>query len=475
LFNWLYARKHKGTLVLRIEDTDRERSTEESFHTILDSLTWLGLSWDEGPGQGGEFGPYTQMERLEIYKRYADQLIEEGKAYRCYATKEELEGLRKEAEARKKQFVYPHLWREKGPSDWLDGQPYVVRFKTPLVGQTTFHDEVFGTITTPNNSPSVQDFVLLRSDGIPLYNFGSAIDDMLMKITLVARGRDHLGNTVQQILLYEALGTTAPKFAHLPMMLGPDGKKLSKREAERYDIPVSVTAYRDRGFSAEGLLNYLVRFGWSHGDQEVFSKDELISLFDFDHVSKSDGKFDMKKCLAINHKHLKEEALTPTDRYLEQLAPHLTARGLPPREPSLVQAALATVRERGRTFAETADALDFYLRDHVQWDEKSRQTHLTSLAAERLRGLAALLAEQPSFVAKPLDETVHAWLVTQGLTIKDVAQPARVALTGRAASPPLFDVMEVLGRERTLQRLIDGATWAAQNVPTLSIAPPHHE
>lgn len=469
LFNWLYARRHGGTFVLRIEDTDQARSTEESTRGIFESLQWLGLDWDEGPDKGGPYGPYTQTERLATYRQYADRLVEEGKAYRCYATKEELDKRRKLAEAKKQTFVYPHLWRDKTPADWLEGKPYVIRFKTPLDGETTFHDEVFGDITTPNTSPSVQDFILLRSDGIPLYNFGAVVDDMLMKITLVARGRDHVGNTTPQVLLYGALGAPVPKFAHLPMMLAPDGKKLSKREGRKYNIPITVTrfvdeigpldGYRDLGYSPDALLNYLVRFGWSHGDQEVFSRRDLVEHFDVVGINKSDGKFDAKKCLSIDHEHLKSEALTPADRYLELLGPHLAARGLTAADPADLRAALATVRERARTFVEAAYMLDYYLRDEPAFEDKGRAL-LQPEAAPSLQGLRGVVAGVETFEAKALEEAVNAWLAAEGLNIKDVAQAARAALTGRASSPPLFDVMAALGRERALRRLDAGIALA---------------
>jgi glutamyl-tRNA synthetase len=470
LFNWLYARRFGGTFVLRIEDTDQERSTEESTRGIFDALRWLGLDWDEGPDKGGPYGPYTQTERRALYRQYADRLVEEGKAYRCYATKEELDKLRRLAEAKKQQFVYPHLWRDKTSADWLDGKPYVIRFKTPLTGATTFRDEVFGEVTTPNDSPSIQDFILLRSDGLPLYNFGAVVDDVTMKISLVARGRDHLGNTTHQAMLYRALGAELPRFAHLPMMLAPDGKKLSKREGRKYNIPITVTdyvdelgtlaGYRELGYSPDALLNYLVRFGWSHGDQEIFARRELVEHFDVVGINKSDGKFDAKKCVAVNHDHLKSEALTPTDRYLELLAPHLAARGLAAPDPAYLCRALATVRERARTFAEAAHMLDFYLRDEPEFDDKARAL-LTAEAAPLLRAFRGVVAATEPFEAKALEDATHAWLAAEGRNIKDVAQPARAALTGRTASPPLFDVLTALGRESALKRLDAGAARGA--------------
>ena len=266
LFNWLWARKTKGGFILRIEDTDQERSTRESVAVIFDSLRWLGLDWDEGPEVGGAHGPYTQMERLAVYREFAEKLIASGKAYRCYCTKEELDAQRAALKARdpKAQFRYPGTCRHRNDAP---GLPFVVRFSVPETGSVRYVDQVFGEVVTPNAAQ--QDFVLLRSDGVPLYNFGAVVDDASMGVTLVARGRDHMVNTPPQIMIYEALGQPPPAFAHLPMMLAPNGEKLSKRHGA-----VSVTEYRDQGYSPRAVLNYLARFGWSHGDQEVFSLGE---------------------------------------------------------------------------------------------------------------------------------------------------------------------------------------------------------
>ena len=467
LFNWLYARKHGGVFVLRIEDTDQGRSTDESYRAILESMRWLGLDWDEGPEVGGPHGPYNQMARLALYRQYADRLVEEGKAYRCYATKEELDALRKEAEKQKKQFFYPHLWRDKTRADWLEGRPYVVRYKAPLTGETAFDDEVFGTIKTPNDT--IQDFVMMRSDGVPLYNFGAVVDDVTMAITLVARGRDHMINTPPQVLLYQALGYPVPRLAHLPMMLTPDGKKLSKRDAEKHDIPVPVMAYRDRGFTPDALLNYLVRFGWSHGDQETFTRPELIELFDFKGASRSDGKFDMKKCLAISFKLMKDPAYTTAAEYAARVRPYLAARGLEARDAAKLEAAIATVRERASTYVEAAAALDFYFREALGWDDKARAKFLVPSAAENLRALGEAVSTVEPFTKEPLEARVTAWLAEKGLAIKDVAQGARVALTGRSASPGLFEVMEVLGRELTSRRLAEGAAIAERATATAGV------
>jgi len=461
LFNWLYARKHEGTFILRIEDTDQARSTDESLRAILESMKWLGLDWDEGPGVGGPHGPYKQTERLELYKEFADRMVREGTAYRCYATKEELDRLRKEAEARKQQFFYPHLWRDKTEKDWIEGQPYVVRFKTPLGGETTFNDEVFGAITTPHNQ--IQDFVLMRSDGIPLYNFGAVVDDITMGINLVARGRDHIVNTAPQVLIYKALGYPLPRLAHLPMMLAPDGKKLSKREGRKYGIPISVTnylddegpldGYRELGFTPDALLCYLVRFGWSHGDQEEFTRRELIDLFDFSGASKADGKFDMKKCLAISLKMLKDEKYTPTDDYLRMLAPQLEARGMRPRDRAFMERALLTYRERAQTLAQCAEGFEIYLKELDTIDPALAQKFLTREKAGWLPELRDALAPVSPFIKEELAKKMPEFAAAKGLAMKDIGQPARVALTGRTATPGLDDVMEVLGRDETLKRL----------------------
>jgi glutamyl-tRNA synthetase len=452
LFNWLWARKTGGSFVLRIEDTDQERSTPESKAVILDSLGWLGIDWDEGPGVGGSYGPYTQMERLHVYAEMANKLISAGKAYRCYCTKEELDVQRQALKAKdpKAQFRYPGTCRNR--TDQPD-KPFVVRFKMPEGGSVTYVDKVFGEVTTPNAEQ--QDAVLVRTDGVPLYNFGAVVDDVTMEISLVARGRDHMVNTPPQILLYEALGAKVPDFAHLPMMLAPSVEKLSKRHGA-----VSVSEYRDTGYSPNAVLNYLARFGWSHGDQEVFSLPELVQAFSWEACGRGDGKFDPKKFLAIQHEHLKAPRLTPDAEYAKRVRPFLEARGLDRIDPDKLAKAITTVRERATTFVAAADAMDFYFRAEPVLDEKARAKVLVPAAAPHLAGLAGVLAGDGPWEAKALEERVNAWLAASGLQIKDVAQPARVALTGRTASPGLFDVLEVLGREASLARLEQGKKTA---------------
>jgi glutamyl-tRNA synthetase len=452
LYNWLWARKTGGKLVLRIEDTDQERSTAESRKVIVDSLRWLGLTWDEGPEVGGSCGPYTQMERLAIYRDQAARLVESGKAYRCFCTKEELDAQRAALKARdpKASFRYPRTCRDRKDAPDL---PFVVRFKTPDGGAVTYVDKVFGEVTTPNAAQ--QDFVLLRSDGVPLYNFGAVVDDMTMSITLVARGRDHMVNTPPQILLYEAFGAAPPAFAHLPMMLAANGEKLSKRHGA-----VSVSEYEEKGYSPRAVLNYLARFGWSHGDQEVFSLGELVEAFDWEHCNRSDGKFDAKKFLAINHEHLKAARLTQDAEYAAQTAKFLSARGLDVT-PERVLGCVPLVRERATTFVEAADRLDFVFRDPPAFDEAAVKKLLVPASAAHLATMADLVERAEPWTAAALEQAIEGWVTGAGLAMKDVAQPARVALTGRSASPGLFDVLAVLGRERAVARLRAGGKTAA--------------
>lgn len=435
LFNWLWARKTGGTFVLRIEDTDQERSTDASKAVIMEGLRWCGLDWDEGPSESGDrgaFGPYTQTERLSLYATYAEQLVTAGKAYRCYCTKEELDAQRKLMPS---GFKYPGTCRARTDQPDL---PYVIRFKTEQTGAVTYVDRVFGEIVTPNTE--LQDFVLIRSDGIPLYNFGAVVDDLTMQITLVARGRDHMINTPPQILLYEALGAKVPEFAHLPMMLAPNGERLSKRHGA-----VSVTEYRDQGYAADAVLDYLARFGWSPGEIDVrLSRDQLISAFDWKQCGRGDGKFDPKKFLAFNFDHLKSPALTSDADYIRQVEPFLRVKGD-------VATALPAIRERAQTFVQAAEMLEPFFRDAPVIDPAAA-VHLTDESVARLRELADALAPV-DWTEPALEAGTAAWLTAQGLALKAIGQPLRVALTGRTASPGLYQVMKILGRDRTLARL----------------------
>ena len=444
LFNWLWARKTGGSFILRIEDTDQARSTEASEAAILESLTWLGLDWDEGP--------FAQSERIAIYAEHAERLVRSGNAYRCYCTKAELDAQRSALEQRDATaaFKYPGTCRDRSDEPDL---PYVIRFKTERAGSMTYVDKVFGEITTPNLE--LQDFVLLRSDGIPLYNFGCVVDDITMDITLIARGRDHMINTPPQLLLYRAFAARVPELAHLPMMLAATGEKLSKRHGA-----VSVTEYRDNGYSPDAVLDYLARFGWSAGERERrLSRTELVAAFDWAQCGRSDGKFDPKKFRAIDHDHLKSPHLTPDDEYVRRTLPFLHARGVEATA-ALVGRALPAIRDRAQTFVQAADLLDPLFREPPTLDEKAAKEFLTGAAAPRLRALHDVLAGASEWTAAALERRVSAWLDEAQLALKDVGQPARVALTGRSESPSLYAVLEVVGRERSLARLMRAADAA---------------
>ncbi|HJL16822.1 MAG TPA: glutamate--tRNA ligase [Sandaracinaceae bacterium LLY-WYZ-13_1] len=449
LYNWLWARKQGGTFVLRVEDTDRARSTEASVQAIFDALRWLGLDWDEGPEVGGDHGPYFQTERLATYREHAERLVASGHAYRCYATKEELDAARKEYEEKtgKKGWRYPGWWRDKSPEDWPAGEPFVYRIKVPREGKTGWDDLVKGRVEFEH--AQLQDDVLLRSDGVPLYNFGCVVDDLTMGITLVARGDDHLINTPTQLLLYRALGEEPPQFAHLPMILDERGKKMSKR-----DDAGSVEIYRERGFVPDAVLNYLARLGWSHGDQELFTREELIEAFDWGSVGKEGARYDEKKFISVQAHHLRE---LPGEELAARALPFAEARGLSidPDDPRLVPA-VETVRQRAQTLADVALMIDYYFRDPPEQDEKAARKFLKPKFLEPLKKLRALIAAQEAFDRASLETAVKAWMEENELGFKHYAQAVRVSLSGRSATPGLFEVMEVLGKERCVERLDAG-------------------
>jgi glutamyl-tRNA synthetase len=342
-------------------------------------------------------------------------------------------------------FTYPGTCRNR--TDQPD-KPFVVRFRAPESGSVTYVDLVFGAVTTPNSAQ--QDFVIVRSDGVPLYNFGAVVDDVTMGITLVSRGRDHMVNTPPQILLYEALGYAPPQFAHLPMMLAPSGEKLSKRHGA-----VSVGEYRTMGYPPMGVLNYLVRFGWSYGDEEIFSREDLIKKFDFANVGKADGKFDPKKFADVAFEHLKRPDLTAVDRYADMVRPFLADTGIAAPDAAKLAAAIPTIRERARTLKEAADAMSYYFRDPV-FDEKAKKKFLTPDSAPRLAEIRTALASLEPWTDKAIEAAMTGWLAAHNLAMKDIAQPMRVALTGRSVSPGVYEVLAVLGKEESLARIDRG-------------------
>jgi glutamyl-tRNA synthetase len=452
LYSWLFARRHGGKFVLRIEDTDKERNTPEAVQAIFDGMRWAGLDWDEGPDVGGPFGPYRQTERLDLYRSYAERLLASGHAYRCFATQEEKEAARAAFVAKggkAEGFVFESPWRDRTDGD--PSKPHVIRFKTSKDGATGWPDLVRGHLEIPNRE--LQDFVLVRGDGIPLYNFACVVDDLTMKISHVVRGEEHILNTAPQILMYRAFGAEPPLFAHCPVILAQNGQKLSKRHAS-----VSVSEYREQGYLPDAMLNYLVRLGWSHGDQEIFTKAELIEKFDFEHVGAGGAKYDLKKLAAVQGEHIR---LLDGARIAELALPFVKARGLDvaASDPRLVPA-FESVRLRASTLADAAERVDFYFRAEPALDEAAAKKFLVPAVAPLLFGLAELVQTAPEFAAEPLEAAVNAWLAERGIAMKDVAQAARVALTGRGAAPGLFEIMLVLGKAESVRRLAEGARRA---------------
>ena len=436
LFNYLFARHAKGVNILRIEDTDRERSTQEYTDFILKGLEWLGLEWDEGP--------FHQTERMELYKEHVEKLLKEGKAYRCYCTPEELDARRKALLAAGKKPKYEGKCRDLDQgSGTTDQKPYCIRFKAPQGGVVAFADICRGEISF--NRDELDDMIILRTDGTPTYNFTVVVDDVTMNITHVIRGDDHLNNTPRQIQLYEAFNYPTPRFAHLPMILGPDKQKLSKRHGA-----VSVVEYKTLGFLPEAMLNYLARLGWSHGDQEIFSKKELIEYFDLHTVGKSPSVFDIEKCTWVNSQHM---AKLTDEELVSWTKPYLASLGLSVTDDRFAAKALHSERERGKTLKELAEITAFYLREEVVWDEAAVKKWLSEEGKNKLKRLHEKLVPLKTWDEKNIHEAFNS--VTKELNITkmvELAQPCRVALTGTTVSPGIFEVMEILGQEKVLKR-----------------------
>ncbi len=440
LFNWLWARRMGGTFILRIEDTDRERSTQAAVDAIFEGMRWLGLDWDEGPDVGGPHGPYFQTQRLGLYQAQAEKLVREGKAYACYCTREELEAQRKAAEAANLPFRgYPGTCRDK-PYD--PSRPHVIRFRVPEGGETTFVDLIKGAISTPHET--LQDEVILRRDGVPLYNFGAVVDDVTMQVNLVGRGDDHVNNTARQILMYQALGYPVPTFAHFPMILGPDKAKLSKRHGA-----TSVMAYRDMGYLPQALVNYLVRLGWSHGDQEIFSLQELVQVFDMKDVGQTAGVFNPSKLAWVNHEWLKK---LPDEELARRALPYFQAAGLPARDDAKLRHVCAVARVRADTFGDYVKQFRYFYAPPEQ-DPKARAKFLTADARPVLQEIREGVAALPALDTAALEKLFQDAAARRGVGLGKVAQPVRVALTGGTASPGMYDVVQILGRDETLARL----------------------
>ena len=434
LFNWLYARHHGGMFILRIEDTDRSRSTDENIGDIVAALRWLELDWDEGPPSPG----YRQTERFDLYREHARRLVAAGRAYYCACTPEQLEAERAEAQAKNETFRYSGRCRALGLTAGA------LRLRIPEEGTTVVDDLIHGPVTFDHRQ--LDDWILLRSDGTPTYNFCVVVDDVTMRISHVIRGNDHLSNTPKQVLCYEALGYPVPAFAHVSMILGPDRARLSKRHGA-----TSVQAYREQGILPEAMVNYLARLGWSSGDQEIFSRAELVERFDIKDVSSSGAIFDQTKLEWLNHEYIK----TVDGRRLATLVtPFLTPAGLtPPAEATRFVGMLDTLRERGKTLRELVEVGRFYFERPSEYDARSASKLFTPAGVERLGALSERLAAVEPFTPASLEALYRELAEAMGLKLVDLAQLTRLAVTGRTASPPLFDVLGLLGREETLARL----------------------
>ncbi|MDJ1156783.1 glutamate--tRNA ligase [Chelatococcus sp. SYSU_G07232] len=445
LFNWLYARRHGGKMLLRIEDTDRERSTEAAIKAILDGLSWLGLTWD-----GDVVYQYARAAR---HREVAEQLLRAGKAYYCYASQQELEEMREQARREGRPMRYDGRWRDRDPSEAPAGVKPVIRLKAPTDGETVIEDEVQGRVTWQNKD--LDDLVLLRSDGTPTYMLAVVVDDHDMAVTHVIRGDDHLTNAARQKQIYDALGWDVPRFAHIPLIHGPDGAKLSKRHGA-----LGVDAYRSMGYIPAALRNYLVRLGWSHGDQEIFSTEEMIAAFDLASVGRSPARFDFAKLENLNGHYMRladdEDLIRAIEAILPELGP---SRGLGTTfDPSLrrkLLAAMPGLKERAKTLVELLDSASYlYARRPLALDEKAK-----GLLGDDGRGRLAIVLPRLEAIADWSAETTEAAVrgvaEETGLKLGQLAQPLRAALTGRATSPGLFDVMAVLGRDESLSRLRD--------------------
>ena len=439
LFNWLFARNHGGKFILRIEDTDLSRSTEESIQEILESMRWLGLDWDEGP--------FRQTERQEIYSQKVEQLLAAGKAYSCYCTPEELD--RKRSEAQKAGLKPKYDGTCRNLSDVPKGAPSVIRFKAPLEGSVVVEDLLRGKVVF--DITELDDLIIQRTDGTPTYNFVVVVDDSEMGITHVIRGDDHLSNTPRQCLLYDALDYARPQFSHISMILGQDKARLSKRHGA-----TSALAYRDMGYLPDAMINYLARLGWSHGDQEIFSRKELIEHFSFDSVNTSAAIFDTDKLSWVNEQYIQS---TPLEELAQHLAPHLVATGVLAKDHELniqeIAKVIPCLRGRAKTLIEMAEKSAFFFKKQVEFDEKARSKFLTDEVKPLLGKLIAGLSALDDFSNDKIESLFKKTVEEESLKLGKLAQPVRVALTGTTVSPGIYDVILLLGKEQTLKRLRD--------------------
>jgi glutamyl-tRNA synthetase len=434
LFNWLLARKEHGKFILRIEDTDVARSTQESVDAILQGMTWLGLDWDEGP--------FYQSDNFPLYKEYVQKLLAAGKAYKCYCSSEELEAKREQALKDGGKPKYDGTCRDLPPLE-DDGRPYVVRFKAPQEGTTSWVDAIKGKISFENSE--LDDLIIQRTDGTPTYNFVVVIDDIAMAMTMVIRGDDHVNNTPRQILLYQALGSPVPTFAHVPMILGADKARLSKRHGA-----TSVMAYRDMGFLPEAMVNYLVRLGWSYGDEEIFSLEDLIQKFAIENVGRSAGVFNTEKLLWLNAHYIKTG--DPV-RLAGLVTPFLEERGVDSSTGPDLVAVVRTLQERAKTMLELADGALFYYQADFAYDEKGAAKFFTPETPALLEALLGKLEALGSVTLESIEGAFKEICEEKGIKLGGIGPAVRLALSGTTASPCIFDMILVLGLAETRKRV----------------------
>jgi len=433
LYAWLHARRHGGSFILRIEDTDRERSTTESINAILEGMTWLGLEYDEGP--------FYQTDRFIRYKEVIDQLLNEGKAYRCYCTKERLNTLRAEQMKQKIKPRYDGHCREM--KEQSPDAPHVIRFKNPRDGNIVVNDLIRGEVVFSNDE--LDDLIIARTDSTPTYNLTVVVDDLDMNVTHVIRGDDHLNNTPRQVNIMTAMGAEPPTYAHVAMILGEDGKRLSKRHGD-----VSVMQYREEGFLPEALINYLVRLGWSHGDQEIFSMEEMINLFDISNVNRAASTFNPEKLLWLNQHYIKS---SDPAHIAHHLSYHMGKLDIDPSTgPDLVDV-IEALRERAPTLLEMAQSSRYFYMDFDTYDKKAAKKHLKQGISSPLTDLRDKLSSLPEWEAEPIHQMIIETAENHDIKMGQLAQPLRVAVSGRAATPAIDVTVQLVGRERTLARI----------------------
>ena len=446
LFNWLFARHNKGKFILRIEDTDRTRSSKEAEQTIFHGMEWLGMDWDEGPNVDGPYGPYFQTERLEIYKKYVDQLIKEGKAYYCFCTSEELEQKRKQAAERKEAPRYDGACRKMSSAEIESRKglqkPCVVRFMMPPGEKTEVLDMIRGKVQFDNDL--LDDFVILKSDGFPTYNFAAVVDDHLMEISHVIRGDDHLSNTPRQIVIYNAFDWELPKFAHIPMILGRDKARLSKRHGA-----TSVIEYRDQGYLPDAMINYIAKLGWGHKDQEIFTRQELIDLFTLEGVGKTPAIFDFEKLTWLNGQHIRSAM---PERIIDLCEP-LLIDAYGNHDPIYIGKVVRVLLDRIKLIPEIVPLTVYLFKDEYETEEKALKYLKDPETPKILKILAERLSKTDPFVKEEIEKTFKSLAAELNLKLGAIIHPCRAAVSGRAETPGMYDVLEVLGKEKTIKRL----------------------